>query len=151
MKRQLSILDSHTSVALMTTAHNTAPLYAHYAIQVSDTLWSRVSKRKASEMLFTILFILCFGFALAPPAAAQQYQVSYLDSLGGTNSRGDSINNRGWIAGFSRLSGDQNRHATLWRDGSPLDLGTLAGPVRNSSLVWHVKNERGILFESSGI
>ena len=62
-------------------------------------------------MLLTILMAACCGAALAQ---APQYNVSNLDALGGTNSRGDSINNRGWVAGFSNLPGDQSRHATLW-------------------------------------
>jgi probable HAF family extracellular repeat protein len=98
--------------------------------------------RIASRIVSGFLFIVCL---LAQPAAAQQYQVSYLDSLGGTNSRGNSINNRGWIAGFSRLTGDQNRHATIWRNDSLLDLGTLGSPDKNSSVAWPVKNNRGII------
>ncbi|HET6889842.1 MAG TPA: hypothetical protein VFH31_01970 [Pyrinomonadaceae bacterium] len=78
-------------------------------------------------------------------AVAQQYQVSYLDSIGGTRSRGNSINNRGWIAGFSFVSADLRRHATLWREGSVLDLGTLGHPDRNSNVAWPVKNNRGII------
>lgn len=83
------------------------------------------------------------------PAAAHagghvtQYRVTHLDSLGGTISRGNSINNRGWVAGYSNLAGNQNRHATLWLDESPFDLGTLGGP--NSSVAWPVKNNRGLI------
>jgi probable HAF family extracellular repeat protein len=98
-------------------------------------------------MLFAILLALCCGSASAQTTASEQhqYQVSYLDSLGGTNSRGNSLNNRGWIAGFSRLTGDQNRRAVIWRDGSLIDLGTLGSPDKNSSVAWPVKNNRGIV------
>jgi probable HAF family extracellular repeat protein len=72
-----------------------------------------------------------------------EYRVTNLSSLGGTISRGNSINNRGWVAGYSNLPGDQSRHATLWLDGSALDLGTLGGP--NSSVAWPVKNNRGLI------
>jgi len=82
--------------------------------------------------------------ALAQTTAAQQYQLSYLDGLGG-NSRSNSINNRDWIAGFSLFTGNQKRHATLWRDGSIFDLGTLGGPDRNSNVAWPVKNDKGII------
>jgi probable HAF family extracellular repeat protein len=76
---------------------------------------------------------------------AQQYQVSYLDeSLGGTRNRGNSINNRGWIAGFSFLTGNQKRHAALWRDGLIIDL-TPGRPERNSNVAWPVKNSRGVI------
>ncbi len=55
------------------------------------------------------------------PAGAEQprptlYHVTQLGSLGGTTSAGNSINNRGWIAGSSNLAGDTMTHATLWRE-----------------------------------
>lgn len=80
---------------------------------------------------------------LAGAAHGQEYRVTNLDSLGGTISRGNSLNNRGWVAGYSNLPGDQSRHATLWLDGTAFDLGTLGGP--NSSVTWPVKNNRGLI------
>ena len=80
-----------------------------------------------------------------PQAQAQQYQVSDLGSLDGTNSRGNSINNRNRVAGYSNLTGDQIRHATFWRPGSVLDLGTLGKPKRNSSVTFNVKNTRDLI------
>lgn len=80
---------------------------------------------------------------LAGSAHALEYQVTNLPSLGGTISRGNSINNRGWVAGYSNLAGNLSRHATLWLDGVAVDLGTLGGP--NSSVAWPVKNNRGLL------
>lgn len=71
------------------------------------------------------------------------YRVTVLPSLGGGSSAGNSVNDRGWVAGRSNLPGDQRRHATLWRNRSVQDLGTLGGP--NSAVLWPVKNERGIL------
>src|SRR6266700_7248096 len=116
----------------------------------------RFITRKASCICLTILIAVCCGAALAQaPAPAQtqakakvQYQVSNLDTLGGTNSAGNSINDQSWVAGYSRLTGDQARHATLWRNGSTAeDLGTLAGPNNslNSSVTWNVKNTEGII------
>jgi len=93
--------------------------------------------------------VLLLAAGVTPQARADQahrqtvYDVTNLASLGGTASGGSSVNNRGWIAGFSNLSGDQTRHATLWRDRSTVDLGTLGGP--NSSVVWPVKNNRGVI------
>jgi len=78
------------------------------------------------------------------PAGAQvRYHLTNLASLGGTSSTGNSINDRGWIAGRSNLPDNQARHATLWRGQSLTDLGTLGGP--NSVVVWPVKNNRGIV------
>lgn len=102
-------------------------------------------------LVFLIVAIVvgCAAFALAgdPPAEKQPsfdaYRVSDLPSLGGTNSRGNSINNRDWIAGYSTQAGNRTRHAALWRDGVVTDLGTLGGP--NSTVAWPVKNNRGII------
>lgn len=76
-------------------------------------------------------------------ASQQRYTITDLPSLGGTNSRGNSINNRGWISGYSNLAGNQSRHAALWRDGTLTDLGTLGGP--NSAVTWSVKANSGII------
>ncbi len=111
----------------------------------------RFITRKVSRVCLTVLIAACCATALAPAqirAQAQakpkvQYQVSNLDSLGGTSSGGNSINDQTWAAGYSKLTGDQARHATLWRSGALTDLGTLGGP--NSSVTWNVKNTEGII------
>jgi probable HAF family extracellular repeat protein len=50
-----------------------------------------------------------------------------LKTLGGTYAVPAAINNRGDIVGLSDLAGDLNRHATLWKNGRTVDLGTLPG------------------------
>lgn len=93
--------------------------------------------------------VLLLSASLTAPAQAGQdhrtavYRVARLPSLGGTASAASSINDRGWVAGFSNLPGDQTRHATLWRHRSILDLGTLGGP--NSAVAWPVKNNQGLV------
>ena len=75
--------------------------------------------------------------------AAPAYEVvTYASSLGGTASRGNGINARGWIAGFSNLA-DGTRHAALWRDGAITDLGTLGGP--HSSVAWPGISSNGMV------
>src|SRR5437773_1388516 len=85
--------------------------------------------------------------ALAQSSPNAQYAITKCSaSLGGVASRGTAINNRGWVAGFSNLPGDNTRHAALWRDGSIRDLGTLGGPncpACNSSVVWPGLNDQG--------
>src|SRR5213082_2082372 len=109
---------------------------------------TQLTTKRASQILFIILIAVCCGATLAlaqAPAKAKpkvQYNVSDLASLGGTSSGGNSINDQSWVAGYSRLP-DRNRHATLWRNGSLTDLGTLGGP--NSSVTWNVKNTAGII------
>src|SRR5215510_9436244 len=85
------------------------------------------------------------GSGHTSPAAGPRvrYRITHLPSLGGTSSVGNSINDRGWVAGRSNLPGNQTRHPTLWRAGGVLDLGTLGGP--NSNVAWPVKNTRGVL------
>src|SRR5437762_7320013 len=102
--------------------------------------------KKASRTCLTILIAACCAAALAQTQAKtkpkMQYHVSTLASLGGTSSGGNSINDQNWVSGYSRMA-DRNRHATLWRNGSLTDLGTLGGP--NSSVTWNVKNTAGII------
>ena len=83
--------------------------------------------------------------AKRPGSDPLRYEVAQLPSLGGTSSAGFSINNRGWVAGRSNLPGNRIRHATLWRDGSLTDLGTLGSEERNSVVRWPVKNLRGLI------
>jgi len=72
-----------------------------------------------------------------------QYVITkFSSSLGGTVSRGMSINSLGWVAGWSNLS-DGSRHAALWRDGSIVDLGTLGG--LSSTVPWPGMNDEGMI------
>jgi probable HAF family extracellular repeat protein len=98
----------------------------------------RFLKPIAAASLF--LMALCCGLLAA---VQQQYTITNLPSLGGTNSRANSINNREWLSGYSNLAGNQTRHAALWRDGAITDLGTLGGP--NSAVTWSVKSNSGLV------
>jgi probable HAF family extracellular repeat protein len=118
-------------------------------IQTTENLIARHTAKGVTQTLFIIATIVCVGLV---PAHAQgqvqakaktQYSVSNLPGLGGTNSAGNSINNQSWVAGYSRLAGDQTRHAALWRSGALTNLGTLGGP--NSSVTWNVKNTQGLI------
>ena len=85
----------------------------------------------------------------APVSSAQvaatttQYTVRQLGFLGGTVGRSNGVNDRGWVSGWSNLSGDTNHHAVLWLDGKPMDLGTLGGP--NSEIEFTATNDFGLL------
>jgi probable HAF family extracellular repeat protein len=90
------------------------------------------------------IFLIAAGCGLfAASQGQQQYTITDLSSLGGTNSRANSINNRMWLAGYSNLAGNQSRHAALWQHGALTDLGTLGGP--NSAVTWSVKSDSGIV------
>jgi probable HAF family extracellular repeat protein len=107
--------------------------------------------KRVNQSLLIVMTGLCCG-AILPSLHAQkpevtrpglQFQVSNLPGLGGTSSGGNSINNQTWVAGYSRLMGNQSRHAALWRNSLLSDLGTLGGP--NSSVAWNVKNTQGVV------
>jgi probable HAF family extracellular repeat protein len=94
-------------------------------------------------LLVLVLVVLPIGVASGADGGETRYRVANLDSLGGTPSEGNSINNRGWVAGPSELAGNTVRRATLWRDGEPLDLRTLGG--LHSNVLFPVKNVRGLI------
>ncbi len=83
-------------------------------------------------MELTILLLVGVGMTLGQDSKAKKanatYTVSNLSSLGGTISRGNSINNEDWVSGYSFTGGNSRRHAALWKEGgTAIDLGTLAG------------------------
>ncbi len=59
-------------------------------------------------------------------ARAQNYAITDLGTLGGTNSQAYSINNRGQIVGMGSLTNGA-MHAFLFQNGMMSDLGTLGG------------------------
>src|SRR5262245_2816325 len=69
-----------------------------------------------------------------------------LGSFGGASIGGNSLNNLGYVAGYSNQPDNLSRHATVWRNDASqtlVDLGTFGGP--NSSVTWNVKNDRGLI------
>jgi probable HAF family extracellular repeat protein len=74
---------------------------------------------------------------------ASYHVVKFSSSLGGTQSRGMSINNQGWVAGWSNRPGDVGREAVLWRNGLLTPLGTLGGP--SSTVPWPGLNDSGMV------
>jgi len=75
-------------------------------------------------------------------ARAPQYVVVKLGSLGGTVSKSNAVNDRGWVSGWSNLVGDLNHHAVLWINGQLNDLGTLGGPT--SEIEFIARNNFGM-------
>ncbi len=70
--------------------------------------------------------------AAAPSAHAQQYTIVDLGTLGGTNSIGYAVNNKGQVAGDSYLSNGRTR-AFLYANGIMTNLGTLGGEYSGAS------------------
>jgi probable HAF family extracellular repeat protein len=63
-------------------------------------------------------------------------------SLGGTQSRGTGISNRGLVAGWSNLA-NGTRHAAIWNGDAIDDLETLGGP--SSTVPWPGINNTGMV------
>ena len=105
-----------------------------------------------------IPYVLLFGAltgcgdepqATQPPEPLSRHEsspryriVKITSTLDGAASRGSDINELGWVAGFSD-STSGNRHATLWRHETLIDLKTLGGP--HSNVQWHGLNNRGMV------
>lgn len=104
-----------------------------------------------STLLVLVLAALLAGSARGAggdvPSGADElhYHVTNLAPIGAAPAWANSINNFGWVAGQSRLTGGAVQRATLWRPGSATgrDLGTLGGI--HSSVLWPVKNVRGVI------
>jgi uncharacterized membrane protein len=131
--------------AAMTSTRGNVSLLARHVTDAGYKIWDQIITRRASLLLLAILISAYIGVTLAQESEDSQYRVVRLLSLGGVNSGGNSINNRGWAAGYSLLPNSVIREAVLWRDDDdePIRLGTLGGP--NSSVAWPVKNNRGII------
>jgi len=87
--------------------------------------------------------VCCAIVSTAASGADPAYTISNLATLGGTRTQGNSLNNRGWAAGFSTYAGNADRHAVVWSGSGIRDLGTLGGA--NSSVAWPVKNVAGLI------
>jgi probable HAF family extracellular repeat protein len=112
----------------------------------------KISSAVSAVVCFAIGSSACVSepFATQEPAESSAalrlsagYHVIELSSLGGTRSIGNSLDDLGVVAGQSRLAGNQVVRASVWFAGRQLDLGTLGGS--HSSVVWPVKNLRGVI------
>jgi probable HAF family extracellular repeat protein len=75
-----------------------------------------------------------------------RYRITLLPSLGGTNSRANSIDDLGIVAGYSKPAGNAVRHAVVWTGNQQIfDLGSLGGAGFNSTVAWPVKNVVGLI------
>jgi probable HAF family extracellular repeat protein len=92
-----------------------------------------------------VLFVMMGPIELT--AQKTVYTVKDLGTLGGTAAVAEDISERGWVVGSANLTGDQNGHAFLWRDGITIDLGTLGG--LNSQEQWPVNDNQGVIVGSA--
>jgi probable HAF family extracellular repeat protein len=86
-----------------------------YAFAINSAGQIAGSSTSASGYLHAFLYTISGGMA-------------DLGTLGGTSSYAYAINNSGDVVGYSFTPRDSSSHATLWRDGTLLDLNSLIAP-----------------------
>jgi probable HAF family extracellular repeat protein len=105
-------------------------------------------KQYALSLTFVIALALSSGLA-AQTAPQNGHVINYRvftlpDTLGGTVSAANAINDLDWVMGSADSPGSTSREAALWLEGRMQKLGTLGGP--NSSVAWEgVKNNKGLI------
>jgi len=102
---------------------------------------ARFVGRMAAVMMLVTSIQLTAQEKLEQHDGATQYRVKVLNTLGGTASAGNAINNRSMVMGTGNLTSDGTAHASVWLRNSVYDVGTLGGP--NSAIAWSQKNDRG--------
>ena len=92
--------------------------------------------RRVATVAAVTLTLIGFGTAYqaAQPVTAATYEVRPLDSLGGSNSRGQGVNDWGLVSGFSNLPDGKGRRAVVWFKERMFRLDPLGGT--NSSIAW---------------
>ncbi len=96
-----------------------------------------------SSIALTIGFA-AFGATAAGSATAKVlYEVTHLEAPG-LSHRGHSINERGWVSGFTVRSATL-RQATLWKGTEATLLESIAGPTGNSNVIWDGLNNSGTI------
>jgi probable HAF family extracellular repeat protein len=105
---------------------------------------------KQYTVALTLVIALAFPSGLVAQKAPQSrhvtnYRVFTLpDTLGGTVSGANAINDLGWAMGFA-ASPANTTEAAAWIEGKMVKLGTLPGGT-NSSVPWEsVKNNQGLI------
>jgi probable HAF family extracellular repeat protein len=83
------------------------------------------------------------GFEAAEPDEEVTYEVRPLSTLGGTSSRGNGVNDAGLVTGFSNLTENKTRRASVWFHDQVFQLDPLGGT--NSSVAWSGKNNSGLV------
>jgi probable HAF family extracellular repeat protein len=101
-----------------------------------------IAAMSVSAAILTIPVRVIAGDQQKPQNRPVLYTVVDLGTLRGSGVTASSINERGWAVGAANLSGDQNGHAFLWRDGKMADLGALGG---QNSFAGVIKTNRGLI------
>jgi probable HAF family extracellular repeat protein len=91
------------------------------------------------------LIALAVGTVLAQASSLASAVTHYRVAILGSPAAGRSIDDYGNVAGYVKQANGA-LHATLWRFGRQIDLGTLANdPTLSSMVLWPVKNYIGLV------
>ena len=104
-------------------------------MRIFGTSWSSVGSRSCTPILpigAPVASNTVVGYTAVSNGTYRGFvwrngQTSLLPTLGGDSCSADDVNARGEIVGLAADASNDN-HATLWRDGEPIDLGTLGPP-----------------------
>lgn len=96
-------------------------------------------------MAFAALALIASGggFEAAEQDAEITYEIRPLVDLGGNGSRGNGINDSGYVTGFSNLPQGMGRRAVVWFNGQMFQLDPLGGT--NTSVAWSGKNNSDLV------
>ncbi len=89
----------------------------------------RLSQELSRRLVITAALIFGMVASLAgvrPAAAAMQYTITDLGTLGGTSADASGLNNKGQVVGAAATA-DGQHHAYVWQGGLMQDLGTFGG------------------------
>ncbi len=103
----------------------------------------RVDLKEVIVNQLIALLIVTAGLESAAKHKEATYEIRPLASLGGTSSRGNGVNDSGHVTGFSNLTGNTARRATVWFHHRTLRLDPLGGT--NSSVPWSGKSNSGMV------
>ncbi len=96
---------------------------------VTHQMARRLYQKLSGRLVITAALIFGMVASLAgvrPAAAAMQYTVTNLGTLGGVWADAYGLNNKGQVVG-SATTADGQHHAYVWQDGAMQDLGTFGG------------------------
>lgn len=78
--------------------------------------------------LVVLVSVITAGTIAPRGAYAQQYTLTSMGTLGGTQSEGWAINNNGQVTGWANTAGEA-QDAFIYSNGIMTNLGTLGGPI----------------------
>jgi probable HAF family extracellular repeat protein len=100
------------------------------------------TKRRHTSALVSRLVVGVAISACAAMAQATGYKIVELGTLGGPDATGHAINDAGTVVGSSSAIIDSFQHdrATMWKNGSVIDLGSIEG-TRSRALAVNVHDQ----------